>query len=332
MRQRRGEPWPARLSPMLALGLLACSEVLDAGSTRPHGTLPVDERNPIIITNDNVGDNWQGEYALLLSNGGGPKLAGILINTSGPWPELDANVEGWRGLVEAARASGLEAPDPTTSVGERLVRPGSGRIEDTEPNRSEGALFIIEASRRLSLPYRPLVIVTGGRLTDVADAYLVDPTVADRIVVVSSLGKTSDSGAVMGPPNGEMDPWAGAIVTARLKYVQVSSFYDQLMDVPASRVSELPDNAFGAWIADKRARIWNLPEASDQVAVAAVGITGFALKVERISATSLAANSGQGPDLTRDPDGPAWLVSDVEGTEATAGFWRLLSELRAVPP
>ena len=40
----------------------------------------------------------------------------------------------------------------------------------------------------MSLPWRPLVVVTGSRLTDVADAYLMDPTVADRVVVVSALG------------------------------------------------------------------------------------------------------------------------------------------------
>jgi hypothetical protein len=42
----------------------------------------------------------------------------------------------------------------------------------------------------------------------VADAYLIDHGVADRIVVVSSLGSVSGAHGVMGPPNGELDPWA----------------------------------------------------------------------------------------------------------------------------
>ena len=57
--------------------------------------------------NDGADDNWQGEYAVLLANSGGPKLAGIVVNTSPPWPDIDANIAGWRGLVAAARASGL---------------------------------------------------------------------------------------------------------------------------------------------------------------------------------------------------------------------------------
>ena len=188
---------------LLAGAAGGCSQKLDAGSNRPHGRLPVDERNPIVLLNDGAGDNWQGEYAVLLANGGGPALAGIVVNRSKPWPDLGANVAGWRELVSAARASGLRnIPDPIASVGPPLVRPASGEIDATAPNRSEGALFIVDASKRLSLPYRPLVVVTGGALTDVADAYLINPTVAERVFVVSSLGLVSASGAQMGNPNG----------------------------------------------------------------------------------------------------------------------------------
>ena len=77
----------------------------------------------------------------------------------------------------------------TESGGDPLVRPADGKIESTTPNMSAGAKLILEMSARLSLPWRPLVVVTGSRLTDVADAYLMDPTVADRVVVVSALGR-----------------------------------------------------------------------------------------------------------------------------------------------
>src|SRR4029079_11027405 len=161
------------------------------------------------------------------------------------------------------------------------VRPAGCPIDAPLPNRSDGARLILDAAARLSLPYRPLVVVTGGRLTDVADAYLVDPTITERVVVVSSLGTTTASGGAMAAPNGEMDPWADAIVTARFRFVQVSAFYDQLTDVPASRLSELPANACGDWIAAKQPKIWNLAEAADQVAAVAVGIPSFATTGER---------------------------------------------------
>jgi hypothetical protein len=309
-----------------------CTVTLDAGSNRPHGLLPVDERNPIVLANDGAFDNWQGEYAVLLANAGGPKLAGIVVNTSPPWTNLDTNVAGWRGLVAAARASGLtNIPDPITSVGPPLTKPASGDIDATTPNRSEGALFIVNASKRLSLPYRPLVVATGGRLTDVADAYLVDHTVTDRVVVVSSLGTVSASGGALSTPNGEMDAWAGTIVAARFRYVQVSAFYDQLTDVPADRLAELPDNAFGDWIAAKQPGIWATNVASDQVAIAAIGIPAFAVAVERVSAT-MERDAGAVADLVSDPAGSSWLVRESAGKAATARFWEILRDPKTYAP
>ncbi|MBN1607234.1 MAG: hypothetical protein JW940_11420 [Polyangiaceae bacterium] len=279
-----------------------------------------------MLLNDGAFDNWQGEYAVLLAGVGGLKLSGIVVGTSEVWPEIDTNATGWRDLVKAARDSGLRnIPDPITSIGAPLQRPASGEIDATSANRSEGALFIVEASTRLSLPYRPLVVATGGRLTDVADAYLIDPTVADRVVVVSSLGTLSATGAAMGAPNGEMDPWADSIVTTRLRYVQVSAFYDQLADVPTARLSELPANPLGGWIAAKQPGIWDIPEAADQVAVVALGIPSFVTAVERVSAAGpVGAGTTAGPELSLDAHGPGWLVTGSAGTAAATRFWKLL--------
>ncbi|HEY8925681.1 MAG TPA: hypothetical protein VIU64_14940, partial [Polyangia bacterium] len=231
-----------------------------------------------------------------------------------------------RGLVKAANDSGLRGiPDPIASVGPPLGRPQSGRIEDTTSNGSEGAHRIVELSKSLSLPYRPLVVVTGGRLTDVADAYLMDPTITERVVVVSSLGTTTASGAAMAAPNGEMDPWADFIVTARFRFVQVSAYYDQTTDVPSSRFSELPNNALGAWIAAKQPKIYDLSVAADQVAIAAVGISSFVTAVQPVSAAG-SPGAMAGPDLVADDDSPSLLVTHSQGREATARFWQLLTD------
>ena len=311
---------------VVAVAGIGCMETRDLGSTVPHGRLPVDERNPIVLMNDNAFDNWQGEYAILFANGGGPSLAAIIVNTSGPWPDINANIAGWRAMVAAARGGGLaHVPDPIASIGPPLTRPADGQLASTTPNRSEGARAILDASARLSLPYRPLVVVTGGRLPDVADAYLMDPTVTERVVVVSSLGSTNPSGAAMGAPNGEMDPWADAIVAARYRFVQVSAFYDQLADVPASRVPDLPSGAFSDWIAAKVPKVWELPQSADQVAVMAVGTPSFAVAVERVSVGALVARGATtGPDLVADPNGPGWLVTQSASAGAVQRFWQVL--------
>jgi hypothetical protein len=332
MSDRAAGHWLLALATAVATG--GCTQTFDAGHNSPSGLLPVDQRNPIILLNDGAYDNWSGEYAILLANGGGPKLAGIIVNTSGPWPNLDTNMAGWRGLVAAATASGLrDIPDPISSTGPPLIRPASGQIGDTTATRSEGAKAILDASVSLSLPYRPLVIVTGGRLTDVADAYLLDPTVTERVVVVSSMGSTTDTGAAMGQPNGEMDPWADAIVTAHFRFVQVSAFYDQTTDVPTSRLVELPDNAFGDWIAAKQPSIFSLDQAADQVGVVAVGIPSFVTEVKTVSATGLiGAGATAGPDLAADPAGPLLLVTQSEGAQATKRFWQLLADPNTYRP
>jgi hypothetical protein len=308
------------------LAAASCAATRDLGSRVPHGRLPVDERNPVILTNDGISDNWQGEYAVLLANGGGPKLAGIIVSSSPVWQDIDTNITGWRGLVKAARESGLrDIPDPIASIGPPLKPPASGQIEATTPNRSEGAHLIADTAMRLGLPYQRLVVVTGGRLTDVADAYLIQPLIAERILVVSSLGTANATGGAMAAPNGEMDPWADAIVTTRLPFVQVSAYYDQLTDVPDVRISDLPPNPFGDWIARKQPGIWSLRQAADQVAIAAVGIPAFALKVDTVSAAALVGpGATAGPELTLDPDGPGWLVSQSVSAEATGRFWDIL--------
>jgi hypothetical protein len=287
--------------------------------------LPVDERNPIVLVNDGPIDNWSGEYAVLLALGG-VKFAGIVVNSNVDWPDIQSNIDGWRDLISAARASGVKnLPDPIASVGSPLVMPDSGDIDDTQGNRSEGARFIVEVSKRLALPYRPIVIATGGALTDVADAYLVDPAVTERVVVVSSLGSVSAEGGGMGLPNGVHDPWADKIVVERFRYVQVSAFYDQLTDVPASSIPDLPSNELGAWIASKQPNLWDWMPASDQVSVLAAALPTFATVVERVSPGALSdAASTSGPDLLTDTAGPAWLVTECDGAAATERFWENL--------
>src|SRR5205814_5089493 len=123
---------------------------------------------------------------------------------------------GYQALINAARASGFEnLPDPILSPNTPLVAPASGSIGDTQPNRSPGAVRLVELSKRFGLPYRPLVVATGGALTDIADAYLIDPTISERTTVVSSLGGVTNDGGGMGIPNGDRDPWADFIVAAQ---------------------------------------------------------------------------------------------------------------------
>jgi hypothetical protein len=313
-----------------ALGASACGGALDAGSDRPHGLLPIDERNPVILDNDQSSDNWVGEYAMLLANSGGPPIAGIIASASSYWPVARDNAAGWTRLVTAARASGLRnIPDVTTSDGLPLVRPADGQIDSTTGNQSAGGRLIVELSRQLSLPWRPVVVLACAPLTTVADAYLQDPSVVDRVVVVAVLGAYAAPNGIMNGPNGDLDPWADWIVAQRFRYVQVSAYYDQLGDVTSAELASLPPNALGAWMAEKQPDIFEIPQASDQVAVLSVALPTFVGAVQRVSPdASVAFDSIQGPPLRPDVAGNAWIVTQIAAPRAKSRLWDMLLDPR----
>jgi hypothetical protein len=310
------DAWAASCLPF-ALWLVACSSKLDAGYDTPHGELPVDERSPLVIVNDGARDNWQGEYAAVLAATGRVQLVGIVVNANAEYPMLDTNLSGYREMIAAGRESGMQnLPDPTASVATVLVKPKGGVIEDTVPNRSEGARLLVQAAKTWGTVAHPLAIATGGALTDVADAWLIDPSIAERVVVVASLGQASGTGARTPDPNGARDAWATVIVVSRLRYVQVNGYYDQLDDIPESREAELPDNAFGKWMAGKRGDILGILHACDQVSVLSAALPWFAEDVTRMSLDATDATV-----LEADPSGPLWHVGRSDSERARQLLW-----------
>jgi hypothetical protein len=327
---RRGF-WAAAVGAALLAG---CTETLDAGYNRSPGLLPVGAANPVIVYEDDWSGDWLGEYAVLLANTGGPPLVGIVVNASKIWGDLSINVSGWKDLVTAAQSSGLtNVPSVTASAGAPLTRPADGQIDSTTPNDSAGAQLIRDVSRDVSQPNLPVVVVSGTSLTDLADAYLVDHTVVDRVVVVAALGGYTAPNASMGAPNGDMDPWADWIVSQRFRYVQVSTYYDQTGDVTMADVPDLPANALGTRIANKLLNIIAVPQASDQVALLAMGLPGFTVSVQRASPnTSGEFDSTQGPPLVPDPNGNDWVVTQIAAPLAQSRLWQMLLDPHTFGP
>lgn len=310
-----------------ALILIGCGGQLDAGSDTPHGLLPVDERSAVIVVNDGARDNWQGEYAALLASNGQLRFVGLIVNSTTEYPSLETNVTEYRQMLGAARDSGMRhLPDATASVAPALVRPANGVIEDTVPNRSEGARLILEAAATYGTVVHPLAIATGGALTDVADAYLLDPTLVERAVVVASLGQTAGDGASTFNPNGGWDSWATFIVASRMRLAQVNGYYDQLLDVPEERASELPRNAFGRWMRGKIPDILDLTLACDQISVLAVGLPWFASEVTRLRVDDTDSTS-----LVPDASGQIWHVVTTDSERSRKEIWARLKSPSTFP-
>jgi hypothetical protein len=105
--------------------------------------------------------------------------------------------------------------------------------------------------------------------------------------------------------------------------VQVSTYYDQAADVPASLLSQLPANSFTSWIQSKQPNIKN---AFDQVSVQVVAIPSIILTETR--AVQQGENSDNMPVLLNNPSGPDWLVTQTSSALATARFWEMLLDPR----
>jgi hypothetical protein len=308
------------------LAAAACGGTLDVGRDVPRNPLlPVDERNPVILLNDGWSDNWSGEYSMLLANTSGPPLVGIIVNADKYWRTLSDNTTGWTNMVMAARSSGLTGiPDPTASAGAQLVKPSDGQIDSTTPNRSAGAQLIVDVSRQLSMPLRPIVVLADGPLTDVADAYLVDPTVVERVVVVAALGSYSAPNGVMSAPNGDLDAWASWIVAQRFRFVQVGVWYDQSNDVSTAQIPSLPMNPFGQWMANKRPKIFtDITTASDQVSALTSGLPVAFVSgaVRAVPDTTGGFDPSKGLPLVPHDGGNIWVVTQTAPPLATSNLW-----------
>ena len=302
--------------------MAGCGGQLDAGYDVLHGPLPIDERSAIVLVNDGARDNWQGEYAAILAASARVRLVGLVVNSTTEYPSLETNVTGYRQMLTAARDSGMRhLPEPTASIAPALAEPSSGMIEDTVPNRSEGARLILEAATAYGSVVHPLAITTGGALTDVADAYLLDPSLAERAVVVASLGQTEGDGASTFNPNGGRDRWATFIVSTRMRLVQVNGYYDQLLDVPEERAAELPQNAFGRWMADKRPDILNVILACDQITVLSAALPWFPADI-----THLRVDSADPMHLVPDATGLIWHVAQTDSARARSEIWAALKD------
>lgn len=302
-----------RLLVGLTLGAVGCGGTLDTGRDVSHGPLPVDERNPVILDQDDWSGDWLGEYAVLLANHGGPPLAGIIINTTPFWPDLDANAQGFTNLINAARMSGLKnIPDVTPSAGGPLTRPADGQIESTAFNDTAGAELMIRLSNQLSTPTRPVVIVVTTSFTDLANAYFLDRTIVKRVVVVAAAGSYQAPNGILNRPNGDMDPWADWIVTQRYTFVYVGTWYDQTTDITDTNAMNLPHNDFGTWIANKRSQIIDVDTASDQVALLSFGLPMFTTTAVKASPDLAPGfNSAQGPNMVPDPNGKCWMTTAI---------------------
>lgn len=297
--------------------------------------LPYDNTNPIIYDKDEVINCYMDDYIMALASTGDINLVAMITSsTIQPYNKHVTAQDYERMVVQRAegvnhaRASGLyNIPDPIAGPKRHLEKPPLGRIEDTQPIGAPGSWLIVSEAKKAT-PEKPLVVVMGGALTVASDAYLLDNSIADKVVVAWS-GGTTDG---MEDYNGWADAWAACIVLQKLRLVQFPAF-QAVPYVPKSRLFELPATELRQWMINKQHTHWKTPDGQlqpgscDADAPPAISVMrrDYVLRAKRVSFSDWKTVDGhEVPVFESNPTGGALVITMASKEVATDEWWRAL--------
>ena len=204
----------------------------------------VSSKNPIIYDNDWWFDVFDNNYLWAQASLGHIDLRGNIVSRDmWDWDKgylypMQQCIDDGNKALRLARQSGLRSiPDLTLGSAEVLQPPPSGKIDDTQATATPGSDLIIAEARKAT-PAVPLIVISGGPLTTVANALLLRTDIADRLVVFNIL--VSHYGY-----NGK-DGWAAFIVAKKTRYVDWGgrNFWEKNSVFTAQDFESLPRNPF----------------------------------------------------------------------------------------
>lgn len=299
----------------------------------------------VIHTNDGSIDVYTLEYCMALASADEIDLVGIIADQGAGYisveeaytkPKIwDKGRQQCTDIVGKARRSGMiNIPDPVAGAGWALDAPASEVIEDTTPLNTPGSQLIVQEANN-STPANPLYIVTGGALTCVADAYLLDNSITDKVVVVSLFSHTSG----MGGYNGDIDGWAAYVVLEKFRYIQFCGHEHYDPDTPKSRMAgtEIPENELRRLMIDKDQYGVALPEDRDADAPPAIYIMrpDYVLTSSQVSFGGWQSITPYGngypktPLFQNDSAGNATVITSADKALSTDEWWRAMGNSAA---
>ena len=301
--------------------------------------VPYTNANPILYDNDEVLDVYTDDYLMALASVGAINLRGLCTSSSIAPHNPYVTAEDFDRMhaqrvqsVAAARTSEMaNIPDPILGVEGHLVVPGSGNIDDTVSIGSAGSSKIIVEALAAS-PSVPLVVVCGGPLTTIADAYLRNPSIAANLIV-AWIGGIATAPYTMSDYNGWADGWAARIVAERLRLVTFPAVQAMVPDVPRTQLTTLPDCALRAFMLTKELNTdTNRPNDHDADGPPAVATMSAAyvtsqaqVRYAGMSMTTWAPVNYNVPYFTADAGGNVTVITGVNVTAGSAEWWRALS-------
>ena len=290
--------------------------------------LSYDNSNPVIYDNDSHEDMYTDEYLMALASSGDINLKGIITTISyvdawqKPEVQYESLVNGREELVGIARRSGMKnIPDPIRGPSVALQRPSSGRIEDTILIDSPGSRLIVREAG-LASPEKPLVIIMGGQSTAVADAYLLDNSICEKVMIAwfAGVGENDLYGY-----NGWVDPWGTYIIISRFKTVLFGPVWRIAPFVPKQKLKELPETELSRWMVEMELPHVNLPAEHDYDAQPAIPLMRPDY-IKAVTAKSFSHFDDDGMPLLKDDEkGNVIVAIEADKNIVTEEWWRALN-------
>lgn len=177
----------------------------------------VDSTNPVIVENGTFLSVVDGAYLWAKASMGHLDLRGTIVSYAKDTGDaaIQWNMANCEHLIKLARNSGMRVTTvPVAGAARKLARPRSGNLQDIVPVGSAGSQLLIREAHKATAA-KPLVLISGANLTTAAEALLLDPTIADRMVI-------------FGANNGNLnrdDSLALAVVSKKARFIEWARDY-----------------------------------------------------------------------------------------------------------
>lgn len=157
---------------------------------RPQGQRPAQQggRVKILIDNDLCGDGdglFHLVHQMLCTSSDVRGIVGAHVGArSQAWGQTSGEAAA-RNNADISVSRANEILELTGKAGKVTVKPGApGPMADPKtPIDTEGARLIIEEANKAT-PERPLYLLFGGPLTDIASAWLIDPSISKNVILL----------------------------------------------------------------------------------------------------------------------------------------------------
>ncbi len=293
--------------------------------------LPYDSNCPVIYDNDECIDAYTDDFVMACASAERIKLIGMISSTTvrpfnryvppGSFDKI--HQDRLKGYSIALESGMKNIPEPVKGGNRHLEMPVTGWIKDTQPINNPGSRLIVKTALEASYE-KPLVVVMGGPLTVLADAYLLDNSIADK-VVAAWLGDTTQG---INYYNGWADPWSAYIVMEKIRMVMIPAIHHSPY-VPKPMIEELPDTPMRQWMIEKYHEEAELPGKRDGDAPPLISIlrSDYILEAKRVSTGYWKEYEGHTVPMFKDSkEGKTLVACSTDRKAGTTEWWNVMKD------